>query len=72
MNGDHLIDLDYEEDSTADVDANFVINSSRDLIEIQLTSEKEACSEKQFSEMLIKAKEIISEIIKYQKKILSE
>ena len=72
VNGDHLIDLDYEEDSTADVDANFVINSSQDLIEIQLTSEKEACSEKQFNEMLIKAKDIISEIIKYQKKILSE
>ena len=72
VNGDHLIDLDYKEDSTADVDANFVINSSRDLIEIQLTSEKEACSEKQFNEMLIKAKDIISEIIKYQKKILSE
>ena len=71
-NGDHLLDLDYEEDSKADVDANFVINSSRDLIEIQLTSEKEACSEKQFNEMLIKAKDIISEIIKYQKKILSE
>ena len=72
VNGDHLIDLDYEEDSTADVDANFVINSSQDLIEIQLTSEKEACSEKQFNEMLIKAKDIISEIIKYQKNIMNK
>ena len=54
------------------MDANFVINSNQDLIEIQLTSEKEACSEKQFNEMLIKAKEAIKKIIDYQKIKISE
>ncbi|MEO1019961.1 MAG: ribonuclease PH, partial [Pseudomonadota bacterium] len=35
-----LLDLDYEEDSRADADANFVLAASGSIIEIQLTSEK--------------------------------
>lgn len=72
VKGDFLLDLEYEEDYIADVDANFVINSNQELIEIQLTSEKEACSEEEFNFMLIKAKEAIKKIIDYQKIKISE
>ena len=72
VKGDFLLDLEYEEDSTADVDANFVINSNQELIEIQLTSEKKACSEEEFNFMLARAKEAIDKIIDYQKIIISD
>jgi ribonuclease PH len=39
VRGDLLIDLDYEEDSQAAVDANFVATGRGDLVEVQLTAE---------------------------------
>jgi len=40
INGEYLLDLDYNEDSSADVDANFVFGSDDSLIEIQCGAEK--------------------------------
>ena len=37
VSGETLVDLDYKEDSGADVDANFVINEKNEIIELQLT-----------------------------------
>jgi len=39
INGQPLLDLDYEEDSTAEVDMNFVMTSSNRFVEVQGTAE---------------------------------
>lgn len=50
--GAALLDLDYEEDSTADADANFVLTGAGALVEVQGTAERRPFSEEQFLEML--------------------
>ncbi len=72
INGEPFLDLDFEEDQNAEVDANFVITDSGKLVEVQMTSEKKLCEEKSFSAMLELAKSGISEIIQKQKQILSD
>ena len=65
-----LLDVDYKEDSNADVDANFVINSQGKLIEIQGTAEKDPFSEEQFFEMLKLAKAGTNQLFELQNKAL--
>lgn len=72
VKGELLMDLDYEEDSQADVDSNYVMNDKGDIIELQLTGEQTTCSEEEFMKMLRHSKSSIAEIITLQKKVLSE
>jgi ribonuclease PH len=65
-----LVDLDYQEDSNADVDANFVMNEKGEIIELQMTGEKTTCSEKQLAHMLEFSKESIQLLVNKQKEIL--
>ena len=39
-----MLDLDYEEDSSAEADANFVLTGSDAIVEIQATGEKRGFS----------------------------
>ena len=66
-----LLDLDYIEDSKAQVDANFVICDSGEISEIQVTGEEYFFSDDQFNEIFKLAKKGIEEIIKAQKSALS-
>ena len=66
-----LLDLDYFEDSKAEVDANFVICGSGEISEIQVTGEEYFFTEDQYKELFSLAKNGISEIIKKQKEILN-
>ena len=66
-----LLDLDYFEDSKAEVDANFVICGSGEISEIQVTGEEFFFTENQYKELFSLAKSGISEIIKKQKEILN-
>lgn len=68
--GEGVLDLDYIEDSNAEVDANFVITGSGKLVEIQATAEKDPFSDKEFNTMLGLAKEGIAELIALQKQVL--
>ncbi len=68
--GQAIVDLDYLEDSDADVDANFVFAGNGNIIEIQSTAEKEPFSEEQFNSMLKLAKNATSELFKLQNQIL--
>ncbi len=68
--GEGVLDLDYVEDSNAEVDANFVITGSGKLVEIQATAEKDPFSDKEFNTMLSLAKEGIAELIALQKQVL--
>ena len=72
INGEPYLDLDFEEDQNAEVDANFVITESGKLVEVQMTSEKKLCEERSFNAMLELAKSGISEIVQMQKQILSD
>ena len=65
-----ILDLDYKEDSSAQVDANFVICDTGDISEIQVTGEEFFFNDNQFNEMFDLAKKGIKEIITLQKKAL--
>ncbi len=64
------LDLDYEEDSEAQADANFVISESGKISEIQVTGEEYFFSYEQFNSMFDLAKKGVQEIIEKQKEIL--
>jgi ribonuclease PH len=49
--GEALLDLDYEEDSSAEVDMNVVMLGDRRLVEVQATAERNAFSREQLDEL---------------------
>jgi ribonuclease PH len=61
-----IIDLDYSEDSQAEVDANFVLDSNMNLIEIQAASEKRSFTQEQLFSMLDYAKSSMQQIFNLQ------
>lgn len=65
--GQPVLDLDYAEDSEADVDANFVMTGGGGLVEVQATAEGEAFSKDLFDELLGYARKGIGELIELQK-----
>ena len=65
--GRPLLDLDYEEDSSADTDLNVVMTESGGIIEIQGTAEKYPFSKKELDEKIAYAKNGITAIIKIKK-----
>jgi len=66
--GTPVLDLDYDEDSTAQTDANFVITGSGGIVEIQGTAEGEPFSEEEFGKLLDLAKLGISQLVDIQNK----
>lgn len=65
------LDLNYEEDSNAQVDANFVICESKKIVEIQATGEEYSFTNEQFQQIFNLAQIGISQIIKKQKEVLN-
>ncbi len=57
VDGAPALDLDYEEDSNAQADANFVITGKGGLVEIQATAEGDPFTDEQFAALLSLAKE---------------
>ena len=62
-----LLDLDYEEDSSADTDINIVMNENDELIEIQGTAEDAPFSKAELVDMLEMGGSAIAELIQKQK-----
>ena len=62
-----MLDLDYSEDSTADVDANLVMTASGKIVEFQTTAEGEPFDKKQLLELLSVGEAAISQIVNIQK-----
>ena len=62
-----LLDLNYDEDSSADTDLNIVMNDKDDLIEIQGTAENAPFLKSELNDMLDLGSSAIAEIIKKQK-----
>lgn len=62
--------MDYDEDSDAETDANFVITGANGICEIQGTAEKDPFSEEQFLGLLNLAKKGCAELTAMQKDVL--
>jgi ribonuclease PH len=69
--GTPVLDLDYDEDSTAETDANFVITGSGGLVEIQGTAEGAPFSEDELAHLLRLAKKGIGELVELQKQAVA-
>ena len=69
LNNEAILDLDYDEDSAAQADANFIICESGKIAEIQVTGEEYFFSFQQFQSLYDLASLGINEIIEKQKKL---
>jgi ribonuclease PH len=65
-----VLDLDYPEDSSAQVDANFVMASGGKLIEIQGTGEQRAFSREEFNQLMDLAEAGCSELFAAQRRAI--
>lgn len=72
VEGTMLLDLDYLEDSNADIDMNVVETDTGQIIEVQATAEKSPFTRKQLDSLLNLANKGIKEIIKHQKEVLKK
>ena len=70
INSQPYLDLNYEEDAKAQVDANFVISESNKIVEIQSSGEEYSFTKEQFEQIFTLSQMGISQIIKKQKEIL--
>jgi len=72
INGKNLLDLDYSEDSVADVDLNIIKTGSGGFVEIQGTAEREPFSDKQMKSMIALADKGIKQLVAIQKKTIGK
>jgi len=70
-NNQILLDLNYEEDSKADVDFNLIMNENSEIIEIQGTAEGATFTRTQLDDILKLGEEGILQLIKMQKSVLN-
>ncbi len=71
MEGSPCLDLNYEEDSLAEVDMNVVRTSAGKFVEVQGTAEKTPFSQEEMQKMLALAVEGIERLFERQKSLLS-
>lgn len=67
LRGKPILDLEYEEDSKAEVDSNFIITGNGRLVEVQATGENGTFSDEEFLQMLALAKKGCGELTALQK-----
>lgn len=70
VNGQYFLDLDYGEDSRAEVDMNVVETDRGHLVEVQATGEKRPYSRKELSTLLRLAHQGIEKILEAQRAAL--
>ena len=68
FNGVPVLDLDYEEDSNAEADANFVLTGAGDIVEIQATGEKRGFTRAEFEALFGLAQSGIADLIEMQRR----
>lgn len=67
-----ILDLCYKEDSTTNVDMNFVMNGKGEFVEIQGTGEEATFSEEQLAQLIQLAKKGIGKLIEAEKEIIGD
>ncbi len=65
-----VLDLDYEEDSAAEADANFVLTGNGEIVELQGTAEDKPFSEQHFLELFALARKGVGELVVLQRAAL--
>ena len=70
LDGSPVLDLDYDEDSNAETDANFVITGTGLSVEIQATGEKRGFSRDEFNALFDLAHAGAKELFALQNKAL--
>ena len=66
-----VLDLDYEEDSQAEADSNFVLTGTGDIVEIQATGEKRGFSRGEFDTLFALAEKGIGELFVIQREAVA-
>jgi ribonuclease PH len=66
-----VLDLDYEEDSQAEADSNFVLTDAGDIVEIQATGEKRGFTRAEFEGLFALAEKGIGELFVKQREAVS-
>jgi len=69
-NNQEILDLDYEEDSDAETDGNFVLTATNGIVELQTTAEKRPFNKEQFLNLLSLAELGTNKIFEIQRKVL--
>jgi ribonuclease PH len=70
VNGEPLLDLCYDEDSKAEVDANVVLTGGGSFVEFQATAEREAFDDALMAQMIALARKGVGELVEMQKQAL--
>jgi ribonuclease PH len=68
--GEALLDLDYNEDSAADLDCNLVLTASGEIIEVQCTAEHRAISRREFDQLIDLASIGVQQLLNLQQAVL--
>jgi ribonuclease PH len=71
-NGNCVLDLDYEEDSSAGTDANFVMTGKGHIVEVQGTAEGEPFTEETFTQLMSLARNGILQLVDLQRKAIAK
>ena len=69
-NNQEILDLDYEEDSDAETDGNFILTASNNIVELQTTAEKKPFNREQFLNLLSLAELGTNKIFEIQRNVL--
>ena len=67
-----VLDLEYEEDSNAEADANFVLTGTGQIVEVQATGEKRGFSQGEFDSLFGLARKGINELVHLQRAAVGE
>ncbi len=70
VTGEARLDLDYEEDSAAEADANFVLAEGGGIVEIQLTAEQRPVSESELAALDRLARQGVAWLVQAQRRAL--
>ena len=71
VDGEALLDLDYEEDSSAEVDMNVVMTAAGDVVDIQATAERKPFSRELLDELVGLARRGVDQLAAAQREAVS-
>jgi ribonuclease PH len=72
VKGEPLLDLNYEEDSKAEVDMNLVLTGSGRFVELQATAEQTPFEDERLAELLALGRKGIRELLEMQKTAIAK
>jgi ribonuclease PH len=71
VDGEPLLDLNYEEDSRADVDMNIVMTASGKFVELQATAEHQVFDDERLAKMIGLARKGVQTLVEKQQAVLN-